>query len=136
MVLVDASTRESPVPLIERPFVAPEMNPILLLNIVHSVDFRSPVAVAEAYGILKVCTEPVELILKSVPEFPIVNVCVVVESPFREDIPTPARYTHTGAPPLMVRYCPFDPFMSHIVFPTRESPLLKVSTFSFPLKVL
>lgn len=121
-----------------RPFVTQERDIVacLLLNVVQSDDLRSQVAVAEAYGILKVCVDPVELILKSVPEFPIVNVCVVVESPFREDIPTPARFTHTGAPPLMVRYCPFDPFMSHIVFPTRESPLLKVSTFSFPLKVL
>lgn len=32
VIVVEASSRESPVPLIERPFVAPEMNPILLLN--------------------------------------------------------------------------------------------------------
>lgn len=121
-----------------RPFATQESDIVacLLLNVVQSDDLRSQVAVAEAYGILKVCVDPVELILKSVPEVPIVNVCVVVESPFSEDIPTPARFTHTGAPPLIVRYCPLEPFTSQIVFPTRESPLLKVSTFSLPLNAL
>lgn len=33
VIVVEASARESPVPLIERPFVVPEMNPILLLNV-------------------------------------------------------------------------------------------------------
>lgn len=121
-----------------RPFVTQERDIVacLLLNVVQSDDLRSQVAVAEAYGILKVCTEPVELILKSVPALPIENVCVAVESQFKEDIPAPARVDHTGAPPLIVRYCPLEPLTSHIVFPTRESPLLKVSTFSFPLNAL
>ena len=108
----------------------------LLLNVVQSDDLRSPVAVAEAYGIFSVWTEPVELILKSVPTLPMANVCAAVESQFREDIPAPARVVHIGAHPLIVRYCQLDPFTSQIVFPTRESPLLKVSTFSFPLNVL
>ena len=108
----------------------------LLLNVVQSDDLRSHVAVAEAYGILNVWVDPTELILKSVPAFPIANDCEAAESPFMEEIPEPASVIQTGAPPLMVRYCPLDPFTSQIVFPTRESPLLKVRTFSFPLKVL
>lgn len=74
VVVAEARARESPVPEIESQFVAPERNHILLLNFVQSVDVSNHVAVADAKGILKVCTDPDEEILKLVPPIPIANV--------------------------------------------------------------
>jgi hypothetical protein len=54
VVVDDARAREIPDPEIERPLVAPERKLTLLLNVAQSVDDRSPDAVREAYGILKV----------------------------------------------------------------------------------
>lgn len=76
-----------------------------------------------------------ESILKSVPVFPRENICTDEESPLSEDIPPHARVIHVGVPPLIERTCPFDPLMSPMVSPTRESPLLNVRAFSFVLKI-
>ena len=54
MVVELASPREIPEPEIERPFAAPEINPILFEKRLKSVDLRSPLAEADAYGRLKV----------------------------------------------------------------------------------
>jgi hypothetical protein len=54
VVVALASPRESPVPDITRPLVAPERNPILFEKSVKSVDLRSPLAEADAYGRLNV----------------------------------------------------------------------------------
>ncbi len=65
----DARLIESPVPMSESPLVGVRIwrVPCLLLKVVQSEEVRSPVAVFDAYGILKVCIPPDELILNVVP---------------------------------------------------------------------
>ena len=48
--------------------------PCLLLKVLQSEEDNKPLAEAEAVGKLKVCTDPKEEILKSVPELPILKV--------------------------------------------------------------
>jgi hypothetical protein len=62
---------------------------IFELNVDQSVDVRSPRAVEEAEGRLKVCVEPEDTILKSVPEVDEAKSCVVAFSPFNDVIPEP-----------------------------------------------
>jgi hypothetical protein len=56
VVVAFASARERPVPTSESPFpgVRIWIAPCLLLKFIQSVEFRSPLAVLEAYGILNV----------------------------------------------------------------------------------
>ena len=65
--------------------------PILLLNWVQSDDEINPLIVDVAIGILKVCTEPDELILNPVPAVPVAKVCVEPVNPFIEVIALPAN---------------------------------------------
>jgi hypothetical protein len=58
VTLLLARAREIPVPEIESPLGVPDMTPILLLKIVQSLDLRSPVAVADAFGILSTTVPP------------------------------------------------------------------------------
>jgi hypothetical protein len=53
----------------------------------------NPRAVAEASGMLKVCVDPVESILKLVPAVPIANVCTPTERPFNVEMPPVAEPT-------------------------------------------
>lgn len=63
--------------------------PILLLNVVQLAEESKPLLVAEAVGKLKVCTVPAELIVKSVPDVPVANVCTAPVNPFKEVIALP-----------------------------------------------
>src|SRR5438128_2262525 len=58
----------------------------------------TPRAVAEASGILKVCTLPEEEILKFVPVAPVAKVCVAAVSPFRLEIVVPDTVNACQAP--------------------------------------
>ena len=64
---------------------------ILLLKLVQSVDEINPLIVDVAIGILKVCTEPDELILNPVPAVPVAKVCTEPDNPFIEVIALPAN---------------------------------------------
>src|SRR5665213_543214 len=73
--------------------VTPSVPPILVfpLNVLLPAIVCAPVvtaprAVAEASGILKVWVEPDETILKSDPELPVANVCVVAVRPLRDEM--------------------------------------------------
>ena len=61
----------------------------MLPAIVCAPVVTKPLAVAEASGILKVCVLVEEAILKSVPEVPVANVCVVAVRVFNDAIPVP-----------------------------------------------
>lgn len=63
--------------------------PILLLNMVQSDAVNAPLPVADADGILNVCTVPEDAILKSVPVMPVAKVCVELLSPFNDVIVLP-----------------------------------------------
>ena len=58
--------------------------PILLLNVIQSADVNNPRLVDVAFGMLNVWVEPDELIVKSVPIFPVAKVCVEPVSPFKD----------------------------------------------------
>lgn len=73
----------------------------LLLNAVQSAAERRPRAVEVALGKLKVCVEPLEVILKSVPAVLVANVCVVVERPFNEPIFPNAAPFQKSEPPWL-----------------------------------
>ena len=64
VVVVLASARESPVPVIESPFGVPEINPSLLLNIVQSMPVSAPVVLILAFMIPN---SPVPLLYVSGP---------------------------------------------------------------------
>ena len=63
--------------------------PILLLNMVQSDAVNAPLPVADADGILNVCTVTEDAILKSVPVMPVAKVCVELLSPFNDVIVLP-----------------------------------------------
>lgn len=58
--------------------------PILLLKVVQLADDKAPLLVADAVGKLKVCRVAEEVILKSVPVVPVVNVCTEPVNPFSD----------------------------------------------------
>jgi hypothetical protein len=75
--------------------VAEVIAPVNVLSpakVCEVVDMK-PRAVAEASGMLKVCVDPVESILKLVPAVPIANVCTPTERPFSVEIPPVAEPT-------------------------------------------
>ena len=56
----------------------------------------NPVAPVPAMGILNVCEEPTELMLKKSPEVPVAYVCVPTLIPLRVVIPTAAVGDHVS----------------------------------------
>ena len=91
-------------PLLSVDAVIVPLNVALLLNvfapaIVCVPVVTKPLAVADASGMLNVCVVLLEEILKSVPEVPVANVCVVPVNPFKLVMPEPLppeRGVHTG----------------------------------------
>lgn len=63
--------------------------PILLLNVVQSDAVNAPLPEADADGILNVCAEAEETILKSVPVVPVANICVELVNPFNDVMALP-----------------------------------------------
>ena len=61
------------------------------LKVLQSAEDKAPLLTAEAVGKLKVCTEPNEAIVKSVPDVPVANVCNELVKPFSEVIAFPER---------------------------------------------
>jgi hypothetical protein len=67
----------------------PTYIPLDPANVWASIE-TNPLAKLEAEGMLKVCVEPLELILKSVPVVPVANVWTSSVRPFNAVIPVPA----------------------------------------------
>ena len=60
-----------------------------------------------ATGILNVCVEPIDTILKSVPEYPVANTCVVFVNPFKDEMPAPTTLSVTVPDPWTIEI--FEP---------------------------
>lgn len=71
-------------------------------KVLKSVEVSNQVAVVDAYGILKVCTPPEELMLNVLPVVPIAKVCELVFCQLSEVIHPHASVAHTAEPPLIV----------------------------------
>ena len=52
-----------------------------------------------ATGMLNVCVEPMDTILKSVPEYPVANDCVVFVNPLSDEMPVPMAFNVTVPDP-------------------------------------
>ena len=84
----------------------------LLLKVVQSVEVSNPLFEADEFGILKVWTEPEDVMVKSFPEVPVAKVWVDVVRPLR-DVRAADRklgVIQVGAPfPPETRYWPEVP---------------------------
>lgn len=63
-------------------FVPADILSCLLLKVLQSCDESAPLALDDAFGRLNVCTEPLEVMAKSLPDVPVLNVCAFGVNPF------------------------------------------------------
>jgi hypothetical protein len=83
--------------------VRPLRDPILLLNAFQSADLRSPDAVREAYGILRLSVQP------SATGLPITPISVPILHIASPIVPSDVAPVHVGSHPTTESICPVDP---------------------------